>query len=110
MNALGATILHEIMHYNEVSKAAYDTSDPNIADLENMDPSKDDNYQKGALVWDVTDTNPADARDLTLSKPLQSIKNAENYVWVALESYWTATCAAELQAQQQTRFEPPDAA
>ena len=108
MNCLGAVILHEMTHFNAICGASFDqkTGKPEI-----MDPDNGDNYDSGAsLVWDYQSPaySPKATREFRQDEPDRCVKNAEQYVWLALESYFTVKCARDLDDNGQTRFEAPD--
>ena len=105
MNALGATILHEFTHFEPIATL---TGVPSM-DLQG-DPERDPNTGD-SVMWDVDGPedpgSPLAARRVLRDKPERAIQNADSYVWVALESYWTVRCSKELIDNNQGRFDNP---
>ncbi|KAI0880238.1 uncharacterized protein GGS22DRAFT_193446 [Annulohypoxylon maeteangense] len=70
MDFLGATILHEWLHNDQIGQAATGT---HITDVDGRD-----GY------------GPYNTRQMLINQPSQCVNNADSYTWLALEVFWTS--------------------
>lgn len=94
MDALGSIILHEMTHFNAIGQSMFGSNPP--------DPDVG-----GSLITDLNNGyGPVNTRRIRAETPQLAKRNADNYVYAALEIYWTVACNQQL-AGQNGRFGDP---